>query len=47
MTKVENIKLAQTMHELTLEYAAVKTQLAKHEEWIKLLAKKGGIKLPM
>lgn len=39
--------LAKAIHELTVEYAAVKTQLARHEEWIKILAKKNGIKLPM
>ena len=40
-------RLASAVHELTLEYAAVKTQLARHEEWIKIIAKKHGIKLPM
>ena len=39
--------LAKAMSELTMEYAAVKMQLSRHEEWIKLLAKKSGIKLPL
>ena len=38
--------LAKVIGDLTLEYAAVKTQLARHEEWIKLIAKKSGVKLP-
>jgi len=39
--------LVKAVSDLTLEYAAVKTQLARHEEWIKLIAKKNGVKLPM
>ena len=40
-------KLAKTVSDLAMEYAAVKIQLARHEEWIQLLAKKTGVKLPM
>jgi hypothetical protein len=40
-------KLAKTISDLTMKYAAVKMQLARHEEWIQLLAKKSGIKLPL
>lgn len=45
MTAID--RLAKTISDLTMEYAAVKIQLARHEEWIQLLAKKGGIKLPV
>ncbi|OGG53929.1 hypothetical protein A2851_03425 [Candidatus Kaiserbacteria bacterium RIFCSPHIGHO2_01_FULL_53_29] len=45
MTAIDG--LATAVHELTLEYAAVKTQLARHEEWFKILAKKTGVKLPI
>lgn len=38
-------KLAKSVSDLALEYAAVKTQLARHEEWIRLLAKKAGVNL--
>ncbi len=31
--------------DLRLEYAAVSTQLSRHEDWIKQLAKKSGVKL--
>lgn len=45
MTAIDS--LAASVQGLALEYAAVKTQLARHEEWIKLLAKKNGVKLPV
>ena len=45
MTAIDSLTTA--VHELTLEYAAVKTQLARHEEWFKILAKKTGVKLSM
>ncbi len=32
-------------HDLKLEYAAVSTQLSRHEEWIKKLAEKSGVAL--
>ena len=38
-------RLAKTVSDLALEYAAVKTQLARHEEWIHILAKKAKVKL--
>lgn len=44
MTAID--KLAKAVSDLTMEYAAVKIQLARHEEWIQLLAKKSGVKLP-
>ena len=31
--------------DLKLEYAAVSTQLSRHEEWIKAIAEKSGVKL--
>ena len=45
MTAID--RLAKAMSDLTMEYAAVKIQLARHEEWIQLLAKKSGVKLPV
>ncbi len=44
MKAIDN--LAKAVSELTMEYAAVKIQLSRHEEWIKLIAKKSGVKLP-
>ena len=38
-------KLAGNVEDLRLEYAAVSTQLSRHEEWIKKLAEKAGVKL--
>ena len=45
MQSIDN--LTKAISELTSEYAAVKTQLARHEEWIRLIAKKNGVKLPL
>ena len=39
-------RLTKSAEDLLLEYAAVKMQLARHEEWIRLIAKKAGVKLP-
>ena len=39
-------RLTKSAEDLLLEYAAVKIQLARHEEWIRLIAKKAGVKLP-
>jgi hypothetical protein len=38
-------KLIAKVDAMTLEYAAVSTQLSRHEEWIKKLAEKAGVKL--
>ena len=38
-------KLIERVDAMRLEYAAVSTQLSRHEEWIKLLAEKTGLKL--
>ncbi|MHB8860367.1 MAG: hypothetical protein ACYC48_01380 [Minisyncoccota bacterium] len=38
-------KLIERVDAMHLEYAAVSTQLSRHEEWIKMLAEKSGIKL--
>ena len=38
-------KLAGAVQDLRLEYAAVSTQLSRHEEWLKKLADKVGLKL--
>lgn len=38
-------KLIERVDAMRLEYAAVSTQLSRHEEWIKEIAKKAGIKL--
>ncbi|MBX4210558.1 hypothetical protein KW783_01145 [Candidatus Parcubacteria bacterium] len=37
--------LAKVIDDLRLEYAAIKTQLDKHERWIKEIASKAGVKL--
>lgn len=38
-------KLIGRVEAMRLEYAAVSTQLSRHEEWIKEIAKKAGVKL--
>ncbi len=38
-------RLAKSIDDLTLEYAAVKTQLSRHEKWIRQIAKKAGVTL--
>jgi predicted nucleic acid-binding Zn-ribbon protein len=38
-------KLAGAIQDLRLEYAAVSSQLTRHEEWIKKIAAKAGVKL--
>ena len=38
-------KLIDRIEAMRLEYAAVSTQLSRHEEWIKALAQKAGVKL--
>lgn len=37
--------IAKSIGELKLEYAAISTQLSRHERWIKEIAEKVGIKL--
>ena len=38
-------KLIKRVDMMRIEYAAVSTQLSRHEEWIKQLARKSGVKL--
>ncbi len=38
-------KLAGAIDNLRIEYAAIKTELDRHERWIKQIAKKAGISL--
>ncbi|OHA15246.1 MAG: hypothetical protein A3H57_02485 [Candidatus Taylorbacteria bacterium RIFCSPLOWO2_02_FULL_43_11] len=37
--------LAKVIDDLRIEYSAIKMQLSRHEEWIKEIAKKTGVKL--
>lgn len=37
--------IAKSIGELTLEYAAISTQLSRHDRWIKEIAEKIGLKL--
>jgi len=39
--------IAKSIGELKLEYAAISTQLSRHERWIKEIAEKVGLKLAM
>ncbi|MFZ2556088.1 MAG: hypothetical protein WAZ27_02235 [Minisyncoccia bacterium] len=38
--------LTKAVSDLKLEYAVVIEQLKRHEEWIRLIAKKAGVELP-
>jgi len=38
-------KFTGAFEDLRLEYAAVSTQLSRHEDWIKQIARKSGVKL--
>ncbi|MCX6811117.1 MAG: hypothetical protein NT039_00265 [Candidatus Berkelbacteria bacterium] len=38
-------KLAKSVENLTHEYSAINVQIKRHEEWIKLVANKVGVKL--
>jgi archaellum component FlaC len=38
-------KLAKSVETLTQEYSAISVQMNRHEEWIKLVANKVGVKL--
>jgi archaellum component FlaC len=38
-------RLATTIEKLNLEYAAMSEQLARHERWIKQIAKQSGVSL--
>lgn len=42
---VASDSIAKSIGELTLEYAAISTQLSRHERWIKEIAEKVGLKL--
>ncbi|MBI2474319.1 MAG: hypothetical protein HYV68_01330 [Candidatus Taylorbacteria bacterium] len=37
--------LAKVIDDLRIEYSAIKIQLNRHEEWIREIAKKAGVKL--
>ncbi len=39
--------LMKPIAELKMEYTGMMIQLSRHEEWIKIIAKKNGIELPM
>ena len=42
---VESDSLAKSISDLTLEYAAISTQLSRHDRWIKKIAEKVGLHL--
>ena len=42
---VSNDSIAKSIGDLTLEYVAIKHQINRHEEWIKQIAEKVGLKL--
>ncbi len=42
---ISSDSVAKSIGDLTLEYAAIKNQINRHEEWIKPIAEKVGIKL--
>ena len=44
---ISSDSLVKSMGELKLEYAAISTQLSRHERWIKEIAEKVGLKLAM
>jgi hypothetical protein len=44
---VSNDSIAKSIGDLTLEYAAISTQLSRHDKWIKQIAEKVGLNLTM
>ncbi|MBI4133414.1 hypothetical protein HY478_02260 [Candidatus Uhrbacteria bacterium] len=38
-------RLASTVDKLLLEYAAISSQLTRHEKWIRQIAKQAGVRL--
>ena len=42
---ISNDSIAKSITDLTLEYVAIKHQINRHEEWIKQIAEKVGLKL--
>ena len=42
---VSSDSIAKSISELILEYAAISTQLSRHDRWIKQIAEKVGLKL--
>jgi hypothetical protein len=42
---ISNDSIAKSIGDLTLEYAAISTQLSRHDRWIKQIAEKIGINL--
>jgi protein subunit release factor A len=44
---ISNDSIAKSISDLRLEYAAISTQLTRHERWIKQIAEKVGLNLAM
>lgn len=44
---VSNDSIAKSISDLRLEYAAIATQLSRHDRWIKQIAEKVGLNLAM
>ena len=44
---ISNDSIAKSISDLRLEYAAISTQLSRHERWIKEIAQKVGLNLAM
>ena len=44
---VSSDSIAKSISDLRLEYAAISTQLSRHERWIKQIAEKVGLNLAM
>ena len=42
---ISNDSIAKSIGDLTLEYAAISTQLSRHDHWIKQIAEKIGLQL--
>ena len=42
---VANDSIAKSIKDLSLEYAAISTQLSRHDRWIKQIAEKVGLQL--
>ncbi|OGI57190.1 hypothetical protein A3B85_01495 [Candidatus Nomurabacteria bacterium RIFCSPHIGHO2_02_FULL_37_13] len=44
---ISNDSIAKSISDLRLEYAAISTQLSRHDRWIKQIAEKVGLNLAM
>jgi hypothetical protein len=42
---ISNDSIAKSISDLTLEYAAISTQLSRHDRWIRQIAEKVGLAL--